>query len=231
VKTLGLIGGMTWHSTVAYYRLINEGVNARLGGHSSASMVMASVDFAPVQALQDRGDWTELGRLMVDAARTLEKAGAEAVVICANTMHQLAPDIEAAVRLPILHIADAAAAAVKAKGLTSVGLLGTRFTMEMDFYRGRLEKAHGLEVLVPEAHEREVVHQVIYDELGRGIVREESRRAYVKIIEALVKRGAQGVVLGCTEIPLLVKEKDSPVPVFDTTALHAAAAVDFALAG
>jgi len=231
VKTLGLIGGMTWHSTVAYYRLINEGVNARLGGHSSASMVMASVDFAPVQALQDRGDWTELGRLMVDAARTLEKAGAEAVVICANTMHQLAPDIEAAVRLPILHIADAAAAAVKAKGLTSVGLLGTRFTMEMDFYRGRLEKAHGLEVLVPEAPEREVVHQVIYDELGRGIVREESRRAYVKIIEALVKRGAQGVVLGCTEIPLLVKEKDSPVPVFDTTALHAAAAVDFALAG
>ena len=229
MKTLGLIGGMTWHSTVDYYRLINRGVQERMGGHSSASMVMASVDFAPVQALQDRGDWSGLARLMVQAARTLEKAGAEAVVICANTMHQLAPDIEAAVRLPILHIADAAAAAVKAKDLTSVGLLGTRFTMEMDFYRGRLEKAHGLKVLVPEAPEREVVHQVIYDELGRGIVLDESRRAYVKIIDGLVNRGAQGVILGCTEIPLLVKEKDSPVPVFDTTALHAEAAVDFAL--
>jgi aspartate racemase len=229
VRTLGLIGGMTWHSTVDYYRLINQGVQDRKGGHSSASMVMVSVDFAPVQALQDRGDWTGLGRLMVEAARSLERAGAEAIVICANTMHQLAPAIEAAVRLPILHIADAAGAAVKAKGLTSVGLLGTRFTMEMDFYRARLEKAHGLKVLVPDAPEREVVHQVIYDELGRGIIREESRRAYVKIIEGLVGRGAQGVVLGCTEIPLLIKEKDSPVPVFDTTALHAAAAVDFAL--
>jgi len=231
VKTLGLIGGTTWHSTVDYYRLINQGVQDRMGGHSSASMVMVSVDFAPVQALQDRGDWTELGRLMVRAAKTLEGAGAEAIVICANTMHQLAPAIEAAVRLPILHIADAAAAAVKARGLTSVGLLGTRFTMEMDFYRGRLEKGHGLEVLVPEAAEREIVHQVIYDELGRGIVREESRRAYIEIIEKLVRHGAQGVILGCTEIPLLIKEKDSPVPVFDTTALHAAAAVDFALAG
>jgi aspartate racemase len=229
MRTLGLIGGMTWHSTVDYYRLINQGVQDRKGGHSSASMVMVSVDFAPVQALQDRGDWTELGRLMVEAARTLEKAEAEAIVICANTMHQLAPDIEAAVRLPILHIADAAAAAVQAKGLSSVGLLGTRFTMEMDFYRARLEKAHGLRVLVPDAPEREVVHRIIYDELGRGIVREESRRAYVKIIEGLVGRGAQGVILGCTEIPLLIKDEDSPVPVFDTTALHAQAAVDFAL--
>ena len=231
MRTLGLIGGTTWHSTVDYYRLINQGVQERLGGHSSAAMVMVSVDFAPVQALQDRGDWTELGRLMVRAARTLEGAGAEAIVICANTMHQLAPDIEAAVKLPILHIADAAAAAVKAKGLASVGLLGTRFTMEMDFYRARLEKAHGLKVLVPDAPEREIVHAVIYDELGRGIVREESRLAYVKIIEGLVRRGAQGVILGCTEIPLLIKDQDSPVPVFDTTALHAAAAVDFALAG
>ncbi len=231
MRTLGLIGGMTWHSTIDYYRLINEGVQARKGGYSSASMVLASVDFAPVQALQDRGDWTELGRLMVRAARTLEGAGAEAIVICANTMHQLAPDIEAAVRLPILHIADAAAAAVKAMGLTSVGLLGTRFTMEMDFYRTRLEKSHGLDVLVPEAPERDIVHQVIYDELGRGIVREGSRKAYVKIIEGLVSRGAQGVILGCTEIPLLIKASDSPVPVFDTTALHAAAAVEFALSG
>lgn len=229
MRTLGLIGGMTWHSTVDYYRLLNEGVQERLGGHASASMVMVSVNFAPVQALQDRGDWTELGRLMVEAARTLEKAGAEAIVICANTMHQLAPAIESAVRLPILHIADAAGEAAKAKGLASVGLLGTRFTMEMDFYRKRLEERHGLTVLVPDAPDREVVHRVIYDELGRGIMREESRRAYVEIIAGLVKRGAQGVILGCTEIPLLVKEKDSPVPVFDTTALHAAAAVEFAL--
>ncbi|HOW85484.1 MAG TPA: aspartate/glutamate racemase family protein [Candidatus Aminicenantes bacterium] len=231
MKTLGLIGGTTWHSTVDYYRLINQGVQERLGGHSSAAMVMVSVDFAPVQDLQDKGDWSALGRLMVRAAKTLEGAGAEAIVICANTMHQLAPDIAAACRLPIIHIADAAAAAVKGRGLTAVGLLGTRFTMEMDFYRARLEKEHGLKVLVPDAPERAVVHDVIYDELGRGLVREESRRAYVKIIDGLAGRGAQGVILGCTEIPLLIKEKDSPVPVFDTTALHAAAAVDFALGG
>lgn len=229
MRTLGLIGGMTWHSTVDYYRLINQGVQERLGGHSSAAMVMVSVDFAPVQALQDRGDWTELGRLMVRAAKTLEGAGAEAIVICANTMHQLAPDIEAAVKLPILHIADAAAAAIKAQGLTSVGLLGTRYTMELDFYRGRLEKEHGLKVLIPEEPGRTLVHDVIYKELTYGTIRDKSRAAYVKIIGDLVRRGAQGVILGCTEIPLLVKDKDSPVPVFDTTALHAAAAVDFAL--
>jgi len=231
MRTLGLIGGTTWHSTVDYYRLINQGVQERLGGHHSAAMVMVSVNFAPVEDLQEKGDWSGLGRLMVGAAKTLESAGAEAIVICANTMHQLAPDIAAAVRPPILHIADAAAAAVKARGLTTVGLLGTRYTMEMDFYRARLEKEHGLKVLVPDAPERAVVHDVIYDELGRGLIREESRRAYVKIIEGLVRRGAQGVILGCTEIPLLIKDQDSPVPVFDTTALHAAAAVDFALAG
>lgn len=231
MKTLGLIGGMTWHSTVDYYRLINQGVQERQGGYSSASLVMVSVDFAPVQDLQDRGDWTELGRLMVRAAKTLEGAGAEAVVICANTMHQLAPDIAAAVPMPIIHIADAAAAAIRKRGLATVGLLGTRFTMEMDFYRTRLEKAHGLKVLVPDAAGRAAVHRVIYDELGQGIIREDSRQAYIGIIEELVRRGAQGVILGCTEIPLLIKQKDSPVPVFDTTALHAAAAVDFALSG
>lgn len=229
MKTLGLIGGMTWHSTVDYYRLINEGIHERLGGYRSAEMVMVSVDFAPVEDLQTKGDWTGLGRLMVRAAKTLEGAGAEAVVICANTMHQLAPDIEAAVRLPIIHIADATAAAVKARGLRNVALLGTRYTMELDFYRGRLEAKHGLKVLVPDAPGRAVVHGIIYSELGQGIVRDESRRAYVEIIKDLVGRGAEGVILGCTEIPLLIKQKDSPVPVFDTTALHAAAAVDFAL--
>jgi len=229
VKALGLIGGLTWHSTADYYRLINEGINARLGGHSSASMVMVSVDFAPVQVLQDRGDWAELGRLMVRAARALEKAGAEGIVICANTMHQLAPDIEEAVRLPIIHIADAAAAEIRRRGLGTVALLGTRYTMEMDFYRTRLEDRHGLKVLVPDAAGRDVVHGIIYNELGQGIIRDASRQAYVGIIEDLERRGAEGVILGCTEIPLLVKAGDSPIPVFDTTALHAAAAVDFAL--
>ena len=220
---------MTWHSTVDYYRLINAGIAAKLGGYRSAELVMVSVDFAPVEDLQTKGDWTGLGRLMVRAAQTLEGAGAEAIVICANTMHHLAPDIETAVRLPIIHIADATAAAVKAGGHRTVALLGTRYTMEMDFYRTRLEDRHGLKVLVPDAPAREIVHGVIYNELGRGKVREVSRRAYVGIIEDLVRRGAEGVILGCTEIPLLIKQKDSPVPVFDTTALHAAAAVEFAL--
>jgi len=231
VRTLGLIGGMTWHSTVDYYRLINQGVHERLGGYRSAHMVLVSVDFAPVEDLQNKGDWRALGRLMVGAARTLETAGAEAVVICANTMHQLAEDVTAAVRIPLIHIADATAAEVKKQGLGTVGLLGTRFTMEMDFYRTRLESRHGLKVLIPDAADRAVVHRVIYEELGQGVIREESRRAYVAIIEKLVRGGAEGVILGCTEIPLLIKDKDSPVPVFDTTALHAAAAVDFALAG
>jgi aspartate racemase len=229
VKTLGLIGGMTCHSTADYYRLINEGVAAKLGGYRSAEMVMVSVDFAPVEDLQTKGDWTGLGRMMVRAAETLEGAGAEAIVICANTMHQLAPDIEAAVRLPIIHIADAAAAEIGKRGVRTVGLLGTRYTMEMDFYRARLQDRHGLKVLVPDAAGRDVVHGIIYNELGQGIIRDASRRAYVGIIEELARRGAEGVILGCTEIPLLIKEKDSPVPVFDTTALHAAAAVDFAL--
>ncbi len=231
MKTLGLIGGMTWHSTVDYYRLINQGVHERLGGNRSAQMVLVSVDFAPVEDLQNRGDWTGLSRLMVGAARTLESAGAAAVVICANTMHQLAGDVAGAVSIPLIHIADATAAEVKKRGLGTVGLLGTRFTMEMDFYRRRLESRHGLKVLTPEATDRAVVHGVIYDELAQGVIREESRRAYVAIIEELARRGAEGVILGCTEIPLLIKDKDSPVPVFDTTALHAAAAVEFALAG
>ena len=229
MRRLGLIGGMTWHSTADYYRLINEGVHERLGGSRSADLVMVSVDFAPVEDLQTKGDWAGLGRMMVRAARTLEGAGAEGIVICANTMHQLAPDIEAAASLPIIHIADAAAAEINKRGLGTVALLGTRYTMEMDFYRKRLEGKHGLTVLVPDGPQREVVHRIIYDELGQGVIRDESRRAYVGIIEDLVRRGAQGVILGCTEIPLLIQRKDSPVPVFDTTALHAAAAVDFAL--
>ncbi len=229
MKTLGLIGGMTWHSTVDYYRLINEGVHSRLGGSHSAEILMLSVDFEPVEDLQNRGEWGALGRLMAGAAKTLESGGAAAVVICANTMHQLADDITAAVKIPLIHIADAAAAAVKAKGFETVGLLGTRYTMERDFYRGRLAGKHGLNVLVPGEPGRTIVHDVIYHELGHGLVKDESRRRYAEIIEDMAKRGAQGVILGCTEIPMLIKPGDSPVPIFDTTAIHAAAAVDFAL--
>jgi len=192
-------------------------------------MLLLSVDFGPIEEMQGRGDWKGLGRTMDEAARCLEAAGAEGLVICANTMHRLADDVAAAVRLPLIHIVDTTASAVKSGGFKTVGLLGTRFTMEMDFYRGRLERDHGLKVLVPDEPGRTLVHDIIYCELGRGIVREESRRAYVDVIGALKERGAEGVILGCTEIPLLIKAWDSPVPVFDTTALHAAAAVDFAL--
>ena len=229
MRTLGLIGGMTWHSTVDYYRLINQGVQERLGGTHSSQMLLLSIDFEPVEELQARGDWACLGRRMGEWAQRLEAAGAEGLVICANTMHRLTDDVARAVRIPLIHIADATAAAIKAAGLSTVGLLGTRYTMELDFYRGRLEKEHGLKVIIPEEPGRTTVHDVIYKELTYGTIRDESRAAYVKIIGDLVRRGAQGVILGCTEIPLLVKEKDSPVPVFDTTALHAAAAVDFAL--
>ena len=229
MRTLGLIGGMTWHSTVDYYRLINEGVHKRLGGSHSAEILMLSVDFDPVEDMQTKGDWTAMGRLMAGAARTLETAGAEALVICANTMHRLADDIAAAVKIPLIHIADAAAAEVRRQGLRTIGLLGTRYTMELDFYRGRLEARHGLKVLVPDEPGRTTVHDIIYNELGHGLVRQEARQAYVGIINDLVRRGAEGVILGCTEIPMLVRPQDSPVPVFDTTAIHAAAAVDFAL--
>ncbi len=229
MRTLGLIGGMTWHSTVDYYRLINEGVQARLGDLRSASLLLLSVDFGPIEEMQVKGDWEGLGRAMAEAGRRLEAAGAEGLVICANTMHRLADDVVASVRIPLIHIVDATASAVKNAGFGKVGLLGTRYTMEMDFYRGRLERDHGLEVLIPEEPGRALIHDVIFRELGLGIVREESRRAYVEVIEALRKRGAEGIILGCTEIPLLIKPADSPLPVFDTTALHAAAAVDFAL--
>ncbi|MCX6567489.1 MAG: aspartate/glutamate racemase family protein [Candidatus Aminicenantes bacterium] len=231
MKRLGLIGGMTWHSTVDYYRIINEGVQARLGGSHSADLVMLSVDFAPVEEMQGRGDWAGMGRLMADAARMLEAAGAEGLIICANTMHRLADDITGAVRIPLIHIADATAGAIVASGLETVGLLGTRYTMELDFYRGRLERMYGLNVLIPDEPGRSSVHDIIYKELAQGIVQEDSRRDYIRVIEDLKERGAQGVILGCTEIPLLIKAADSPIPVFDTTALHAAAAIGFALSG
>jgi aspartate racemase len=229
MRTLGLIGGMTWHSTVDYYRLINAGVQEKLGGSHSANLLLLSIDFEPIEDMQGRGDWAGMGKLMGEWARRLEAAGAEGLVICTNTMHRLADIVTKAVSVPLIHIADATAQAIKEQGLATIGLLGTRYTMELDFYRGRLEKAHGLKVLIPDEPGRTSVHDIIYKELAQGLVQEDSRREYVAVIEDLKRRGAQGVILGCTEIPLLIKAADSPIPVFDTTALHAAAAVDFAL--
>lgn len=230
MRTLGLIGGMSWESTIPYYRILNERVRQRLGGLHSAKLVLHSVDFAEIEALQHAGDWDAAGAILVDAARGLRAAGADALVICTNTMHLVAPSIEAAVDLPLLHIADATAARIRDAGLSRVALLGTRFTMERDFYRQRIEAA-GIEVIVPEAAQREVVHRVIYEELCLGRVLDASREAYRGIIEDLVARGAQGVILGCTEIGLLVGEGDATVPLFDTARIHAEAAADWALAG
>ena len=229
VKTIGLIGGMSWESTVPYYRLINEGVKQRFGGLHSARVVLYSVDFHDIEVLQHDGRWDEAGALLAAAARSLQSAGADFIVLCTNTMHKVAPAIEAAVTIPLLHIADPTAAAVKQAGIHTVGLLGTRFTMEQDFYRGRLEARHRLKVVVPEAADRDIVHRVIYDELCLGITQVASRAAYREIIGRLVAQGAEGIILGCTEIGLLVKPEDAPVPLFDTTALHAASAVEFAL--
>jgi aspartate racemase len=230
MKTLGLIGGMSWESTVPYYRLINQTVKEQLGGLHSARLLLYSVDFAQIEKLQHAGDWDAAGAVLADAARSLKAGGAELLVICTNTMHMGAHGGQTARGLPLLHIAAARGAAIRRAGLQRVGLLGTRFTMEQDFYRQRLVERHGLEVLVPLADERETVHRVIYDELCLGVVREESRERYRRIISALVERGAQGVILGCTEIGLLVGEGDADVPLFDTAALHARHAALAALA-
>jgi aspartate racemase len=230
VLTIGMLGGMSWESSAEYYRLANELVRERLGGLHSARCLLYSVDFAEIEQLQAAGRWDEAGAVLADAAGRLEAAGADLLVLCTNTMHKVADQIAGAVRIPLLHIADATAAAVRAAGLETVGLLGTAFTMEQEFYTGRLA-AHGLTVLVPEAADRASVHAVIYDELCRGIVTESSRSAYTAVIERLVAAGAQGVILGCTEIELLVGPQDSPVPVFPTTRLHVEAAVTRALAG
>ncbi len=228
MKTIGLLGGMTWHSTVDYYRLINEGVQRRLGGSSSARCILYSVEFGEFEELQKAGDWDRLTRLMVDAALKIEGAGADLLVICANTMHRTAEAIQAATAVPLIHIADAAAAEIRQTGLKTVGLLGTRYTMEMEFYRQRLEKKHGLRVIVPDEPDRTRIHDIIYTELTFGVIKESSRDEYLAVIDRLRARGAEGVILGCTEIPLLVKPGDAALPLFDTTALHAQAAVEAA---
>lgn len=229
MKTIGLIGGMSWESSIEYYRIINEETKRRLGGLHSAKSIMYSVNFAEIEALQHQNRWQEATGLMIAAAQSVERAGADFVVLCSNTMHKLANDIEANIQVPLLHIADTTAERVQSRGIRKIGLLGTRFTMEQDFYRGRLANQHGLEVMIPNEDERAVVHQVIYDELCLGIINPKSRRQYVEIIDNLVKSGAEGIILGCTEIELLVQARDTTVELFPTTRIHAEAAVGKAI--
>ena len=229
MKTIGLIGGMSWESSIEYYRIINQVIQKELGGVHSAKSVMVSLDFAEIEELQNRGDWDEATRIMVETAQLVEKGGADFVLICTNTMHLMAEEVQAGINIPLLHIADATAQAVKQRELDTIGLLGTSFTMEKEFYRGRLEDIHQLKVLIPDREKRELVHRVIYDELVKGMITDSSRQIYREVIETLVAGGAQGIVLGCTEIGLLVKQEDVPVPVFDTMEIHALAAVDAAL--
>ena len=228
MKTIGLVGGMSWESTALYYRRINEGVKARLGGLHSAKVVLYSVDFQEIEELQHAGEWERAGGVLAAAGRAVEAAGAEFLLICTNTMHRVAEQVESAISIPLLNLADATAERVLARGMSTVGLLGTAFTMEQDFYRGRLEK-RGIEVLVPGAADRAVVHRVIYEELCRGRVEEDSRAEYLRIIDRLGERGAEGVIEGCTEIVMLVDERHTDMPLFDTTAIHADEAVRLAL--
>ena len=229
MKTIGLIGGMSWESTIEYYRLINEATKARLGGLHSAKCVLYSVDFAEVAELQRRGQWAEAGRLLADAAQKVDRAGADLLLVCTNTMHKLADAIQASIRIPLLHIADATAASVKQAGLRRVGLLGTRFTMEDGFYRERLMSEHGLEVVIPNDADRATVHRVIYEELCVGVIRPESEVEMAGVMDRLMELGAEGIILGCTELGLLIKPGDSRVALFDMTREHALAAVDQAL--
>ena len=228
MKTIGLLGGMSWESTQTYYRLINEGVKARLGGLHSAKLVLFSVDFAEIEQLQHKGDWAETARILSRAALSLQKAGADFLMIGTNTMHKVAPEIEQAIDIPLLHIADATSRVLTRDGITRVGLLGTRFTMEQAFYRDRLEAA-GIEVIIPSDLQRNTVHQVIYEELCQGKINPLSREAYLDIVAALAERGAQAVILGCTEIGLLIRQADTRVPLYDTTGIHAEQAVEQAL--
>ena len=229
MKTIGLIGGMSWESTIPYYRQINETIRERLGGLHSARVVLYSVDFHEIERLQSAGDWDSAGAVLAEAARSLEAAGAAFLVLCTNTMHKVASHIEAAVNIPLLHIADPTAVEIKRAGYSTVGLLGTRFTMEQAFYRDRLCEHHGLRVVVPEPEDREVVHRIIYEELCRGIVKPESRSEYRRVMKSLATQGVQAIILGCTEISLLVDQHDSEVPLFDTTAIHARSAAEEAL--
>jgi aspartate racemase len=230
MKTIGLLGGMSWESTLGYYRAINEGVRQKLGGLHSAQIAMVSVDFAPIEQLQHADDWTGTAEILGDAARGVEAAGADFLLICTNTMHRLVPQIEAAIRIPVLHIADATAEVLLADGVGTVGLLGTAFTMEQAFYRGRLAERYGLEVLVPHTADRDLVHRVIYEELCQGRVEPGSKAEYLRIVASLAARGAEVVILGCTEIGMLIGQRDTEVRLLDTTLIHAQKAVELATA-
>lgn len=229
MKTIGLIGGMSWESSLEYYRIINEAVKENLGEPHSCKSIMYSVDFAEFEKLQHENRWELLTIKMIDIAKKLEKSGADLILICTNTMHKMASEVQNNIEIPLLHIADAAAEEIKAHNMSKVGLLGTKFTMEEDFYKKRLKKRHKIDVIIPDPKNREVVHNVIYKELISGIIKDSSREKFKKIIKDLEEKGAEGVILGCTEIPLLIKDKDCEIPVFDTTQLHAEKAVEIAL--
>jgi aspartate racemase len=231
MKTIGLLGGMSWESSSEYYRLINQGINRKLGGHHSAKSIMVSVDFEEVKHYQHIGEWEKATGLMIEGAQQVERGGADFLLICTNTMHKMADDVQKAIDIPLIHIADATAQTIKNAGLTRIGLLGTAFTMGEEFYKGRLSSRHGLEVVVPDQEDRQLVHDIIYRELCLGKIVTASKRVYQQIIEKLIDKGCQGVILGCTEISLLIKQEDIAVPLFDTTALHAEAAVAYALKG
>jgi aspartate racemase len=229
MKTIGLVGGMSWESTLEYYRIINEVVKEKLGGFHSGQIILYSVDFAAIEVLQQRGEWDRMAEMLVEAFRRIEAAGADFGLLCTNTMHKVFDEIRKNVRIPLVHIADVTGRAITARGRRRVGLLGTRFTMEQDFYKGKLTSDYGIDVLIPDEEERLAIHTIVYNELCLGQVKDASREAFKKIIARLEDRGAQGIVLGCTEIPLLVKQEDYALPLFDTTDLHARAAVDLAL--
>jgi len=229
MKTIGMIGGMSWESSIEYYRIINETVRTELGGLHSAKSMMVSVEFAEIEALQHQDRWGEAAKILIAAARSLESGGADFAIICTNTMHKLYNKIQQSVRIPLLHIADATAELIKARGIQKIALLGTRFTMEENFYKGRLVDSYGLDVIIPGSEDMESIHRIIYDELCAGIIQPDSKQKYTDIIRRLAREGAEGIILGCTEIGLLVKQEDSPVPLFDTTEIHARAAVKYAL--
>jgi len=229
MKTIGLLGGMSWESSLEYYRTINRLVKKRLGGLHSAKCLMYSVDFQEIETLQQKGLWDEAGRLLGQAARNLQEGGADFLLICTNTMHKVASAVQQQIHIPLLHIADPTAKSVLSRGIRKIGLLGTRFTMQEDFYKGKLVLDHGLEVLIPSDADMDMIHQVIFEELCLGKIKDVSKEKYTAVIKRLEADGAEGVILGCTEIGLLVKDQDSPIPLFDTTVIHAEAAVDFAL--
>jgi aspartate racemase len=229
MKTIGLIGGMSWESSLEYYRMINELVKLELGDLHSCKSIMYSVDFAEIELLQHNSQWEELSDIMIHAASSLEKAGADFIVICTNTMHKMADDVQNKISIPLLHIADAVSNEIVGMGLKKVALLGTRFTMSQDFYKGRIKDKYGIDVIVPNEEDKNVIHDVIYKELVKGIFKEGSKKKYIEIIQKLMEQGAEGIILGCTEIPLLIKQQDVNIPIFDTASIHARAAVKYAL--